>query len=42
MSRKRTIYSAEFKTKLVLEVLREDKTLAEITGSFLLKQNRIC
>ena len=32
MSRKRTIYSAEFKTKLVLEVLREDKTLAEIAS----------
>ena len=32
MSRKRTIYSAEFKTKLVLEVLREDKTLVEIAS----------
>jgi putative transposase len=32
MSRKRTTYSAEFKTKLVLEVLREDKTLAEIAS----------
>ena len=32
MSKKRTIYSAEFKTKLVLEVLREDKTLVEIAS----------
>ena len=32
MSRKRTTYSAEFKTKLVLEVLREDKTLVEIAS----------
>jgi len=30
MSRKRTIYSTELKTKLVLEVLREEKTLTEI------------
>ena len=33
MSRKRTIYSAEFKTKLVLEVLKEEKTLAEIASA---------
>jgi len=33
MSRKRTIYSAEFKTKLVLEVLKEDKTLNEIASA---------
>jgi putative transposase len=32
MSRKRTIYSAEFKTKLVLEVLKGDKTLNEIAS----------
>lgn len=30
MSRKRTTYSTEFKTKLVLEVLKEEKTLVEI------------
>jgi len=30
MSRKRTTYSAELKTKLVLEVLKEEKTLVEI------------
>lgn len=33
MSRKRTVYTAEFKTKLVLEVLKEDKTLAEIASA---------
>jgi transposase-like protein len=42
MSRKRTIYSAEFKAKVVLEILESEKSLNEITGSFLLKQNRIC
>jgi len=30
MSRKRTVYKTEFKTKLVLEVLKGDKTLNEI------------
>ncbi len=33
MSRKRTVYSAEFKTRLVLEVLKEDKTLNEIASA---------
>ncbi len=28
MSRTRTVYSAEFKTRLVLELLKEDKTLS--------------
>jgi len=32
MSRKRTIYSAEFKTRLVLEVLKEESTLVEIAS----------
>jgi putative transposase len=32
MSRKRTTYSATFKTKLVLEVLREESTLVEIAS----------
>ena len=32
MSRKRTIYSAEFKTRLVLEVLKEESTLVEISS----------
>ena len=33
MSRKRTVYTAEYKTRLVLEVLREDKTLVEIASA---------
>ena len=32
MSRTRTVYSAEFKTKLVLELLKEDKTLTKIAS----------
>lgn len=32
MSRKRTIQSAEFKTKLVLEVLKNENTLNEIAS----------
>jgi putative transposase len=32
MSRKRTTYSAEFKTRLVLEVLKEELTLVEIAS----------
>jgi len=34
MSRKRTTYSAEFKTKLVLEVIKEEATLAVPQGNF--------
>jgi putative transposase len=30
---KRTIYSAEFKSKLVLEVLKNEKTLQEIAST---------
>jgi putative transposase len=33
MSRKRTLYSAEFKTKLVLEILKNDKTINEIANT---------
>lgn len=33
MSRKRTTYSTEFKTKLVLEVIRGEKTLKEIANA---------
>jgi len=33
MSRKRTVYTAEYKTRLVLEVLKEDKTLVEIASA---------
>jgi len=32
MSKKRTVYSAAFKTKLVLELLKEDKTLTQIAS----------
>ena len=32
MSRKRTTYTAEFKTKLVLEVIKEESTLVEIAS----------
>ena len=34
MSRKRKTYTAEFKAKLVLEVLQEEKTLNEIASSY--------
>ena len=33
MSRKRTVYSAGFKSKLVLEVLKNEKTLQEIASA---------
>ena len=33
MSRTRTVYTAEFKTRLVLEVLKEEKTLVEIASA---------
>ena len=33
MSRKRTTYTAKFKTRLVLEVLKEEKTLVEIAST---------
>ena len=33
MSRTRTTYTAEFKTRLVLEVLKEEKTLVEIASA---------
>jgi hypothetical protein len=34
--------SLDKKAKVVLEILEGEKSLNEITGSFLLKQNRIC
>ncbi len=34
MSRKRKTYTADFKAKLVLEVLEAEKTLNEIAGSY--------
>jgi putative transposase len=33
MSRKRTNYSAEFKSQLVLEILKNEKTLQEIASA---------
>ncbi len=33
MSKKRTTYSTEFKTKLVLEMLKDEKTLNEIASA---------
>ncbi len=33
MSRKRTVYSTEFKSKLVLEVLKNEKTPQEIASA---------
>jgi len=33
MSKKRTIYSAEFKSRLVLELLKNEKTVAEIASA---------
>ena len=34
MSRKRTTYSAEFKSKVVLEILEGEKTLNEIASKY--------
>jgi transposase-like protein len=34
MSRKRTVYTTEFKTKLVIELMNEDKTIAEIANKY--------
>ena len=34
MSRKRTTYSAEFKAKVVLEILEGEKTLNEIASKY--------
>jgi len=34
MSRKRTTYSADFKAKLVLEILESEKTLNEIASQY--------
>jgi len=33
MSKKRTVYSAEFKSKLVLELLKNEKTVSEIASA---------
>jgi len=34
MSRKRTIYTTEFKTKLVIELLKGERTLNEIASKY--------
>ena len=34
MSNKRKVYSAEFKTKVVLEVLRDTQTVSEISVKY--------
>lgn len=34
MSKKRTVYTTEFKTKLVLEVLKGDQTINEIASAY--------
>lgn len=41
MGRKRQSYSAEFKSKVVLEALREDKTLAELSSRYGVHANLI-
>ena len=41
MSRKRTTFSTEFKTKIVLEVLKGDKTINEIASANNITQKNI-
>jgi len=41
MSRKRTTYSTELKTKLVLELLKEEKTLVEIASEYKITPNNL-
>jgi len=41
MSTKRTKYSAKYKSKLVLEVLKNEKTLAEIASANNITPHRI-
>ena len=41
MSRKRTTYTTELKTKLVLEVLKEEKTLVEIANEHKITPNNL-
>ena len=41
MSRKRAVYSTELKTKLVLELLKEEKTLVEIASEYKITPNNL-
>ena len=41
MLRKRTRYSAEFKAKVALEALREQKTMSELASEFSIHPNQI-
>ncbi|MDQ7060090.1 MAG: transposase [Sulfurimonas sp.] len=41
MSRKRAIYSTELKTRLVIEVLKEEKTLVEIASENKITPNNL-
>ena len=41
MSRKRTVYKTEFKTKLVLEVLKGEQTINEIASKYNVTPNNI-
>jgi len=41
MSRKRTVYSTELKTKLVLELLKEERTLVEIASEHKITANNL-
>lgn len=41
MLRKRTRYSADFKAKVALEALREQKTMSELAGEFSIHPNQI-
>ena len=41
MSKKRKVYSAEFKSKLVLEVLEAEQTLNEIASKYEILPNNL-
>jgi transposase-like protein len=41
MTQKRTRYSADFKAKVALEALKEQKTMTELSGEYELHSNQI-